>query len=204
MRRNRPHPSVSVPLSLIGAQCLAGVVAFVGLPATRAHADDTIKRPGEHPAYSVEIEPHLLLGWDDVYASDGVGVGARFSIPVVDNGFVTSINNSVAVSFGLDLIHYGGCWYNGNCDANYFHLPVVMQWNFYVASHWSVFGEPGLAIYHGIFDDCPSNVACPGRPRVTDIEPALYLGGRYHFDNKVSLTMRVGFPSISVGVSFFP
>ena len=172
--------------------------------APPARADDTIKHPGDHPAYSFEAEPHLVLGWDDVYASDGFGVGARFSIPIVDNGFVPSINNSVAIGFGLDLLHYDSCWYNADCSANYIHIPVVMQWNFYVAQHWSVFGEPGLVIFHGFFDDCPFQNGCPGRPRETSVEPALYLGGRYHFSDRMSLTMRVGFPSISVGVSFFP
>ena len=108
--------------------------------------------------------------------------------------------------FGLDLLHYDSCWYNGPCSANYIHIPVVMQWNFFVASHWSVFGEPGLVIFHGFFDDCPNDpqFRCPGRPRVTSLEPALYLGGRYHFNDSMSLTMRIGFPSISIGLSFFP
>jgi hypothetical protein len=212
MRRNRPHPSVpaAAPLSSRRVPPFAiGIGAMLALASAPcvARADDTIKHPGDHPAYNFEVEPHLLLGWDDVYANDGFGLGARFSIPIVDNGFVSTINNSVAIGFGLDLVHYDDCWYNGNCDANYVHLPVVMQWNFYVASRWSVFGEPGLVIYHGFFNDCPSappNVGCPARPRETSVEPALYLGGRYHFNDKMSLTMRIGFPSISVGISFFP
>ena len=186
---------------------LAVAIVAVLAVAVPARADDTIKHPGDHPAYTVEAEPHLLLGWDDVYASGGFGVGARFSIPVVDNGFVSSINNSVAIGFGLDLVHYDSCWIGGNtaCSANYIHIPVVMQWNFFVAQRWSVFGEPGLVIFHGFIEDCPFNDGrCNGRPRVTSVEPALYLGGRYYFNDKMSLTMRIGFPSISVGVSFFP
>jgi hypothetical protein len=195
MRRNRPHPSTV---------CLFSAASLFALSlCAPARGDDTIKHPGDHPAYNFEAEPHLLLGWDDVYASDGFGVGARFSIPIVDNGFVPQINNSVAIGFGLDLLHYDGCWFNGNCSANYIHIPVVMQWNFYVAARWSVFGEPGLVIFHGFIDDCTLN-NCPGRPRETSVEPAIYLGGRYHFNDRMALTMRVGFPSISIGLSFFP
>lgn len=203
MRRNRPHPSCLASARPLRPGVAAVIAALAWSPAV-AGADDTIKHPGDHPAYNFEAEPHLVLGWDDVYSNDGFGVGARFSIPIVDNGFVGTINNSVAISFGLDLVHYSGCWYQGDCDANYVHLPVAMQWNFYVASRWSVFGEPGLVLYHGFFSDCPANVNCPGRPRITSIEPALYLGGRYHFNDKMSLTMRVGFPALSVGISFFP
>jgi hypothetical protein len=200
MRKNRLHRFVACVAFL--TPLFLAALAVVARPA---RADDTIKHPGDHPAYNFEVEPHVLLGWDDVYASDGFGVGARFSIPIVDNGFVPNINNSVAIGFGLDLLHYDQCWYRGDCSANYIHIPVVLQWNFFVSSHWSVFGEPGLVIFHGFFDDCPADVnGCPGRPRETSVEPALYLGGRYYFNDRMTLTMRVGFPSISVGISFFP
>jgi hypothetical protein len=168
--------------------------------AVPASADDTIKHPGDHPSYSVEIEPHVLLGWDNVYAGSAFGIGGRFTIPIVQNGFVPTINNSVGIGFGLDVMFYENCYYRGPCSATYLDFPVVMQWNFFVAKRWSVFGEPGLFIYHGFLPDCPNGVACP---QVTGIEPALFLGGRYHLSDSTSLTMRIGFPSFSFGFSFF-
>ena len=55
-----------------------------------------------------------------------------------------------------------------------------MQWNFYVSQRWSVFGEPGLVIFHGFLNDnCPSNVPCH-EPSETSVEPAIFVGGRYH------------------------
>ena len=170
-----------------------------------ARADDTIKHPGDHPHYSVELEPHLVLGWGGYYGgAGGIGPGGRASIPIVDNGFVSSINNSVAITFGLDVLFYNYCyngWGGGGCSATFFEFPVAMQWNFFVAQRWSVFGEPGLAIYHG--DWGCGNANCPWSTSVTSVEPALYLGGRYHFSDSVSLTMRLGWPALSFGVSFF-
>ncbi|MDP9036276.1 MAG: hypothetical protein M3O50_15855 [Myxococcota bacterium] len=183
------------------------VFAATALVCGATSADNTIKRPGDHPSYHVEIEPHLSLGsgrWDNYYAAGGYGVGVRFGIPVVDNGFVSTINNSVAISFGLDITHYDGCWYHGGCSANYLDFPVTMQWNFYVAQRWSVFGEPGLAIYHGFISDCPAGFQCPFTPTVTGIQPAFYVGGRYHFSDTTALTLRLGFPNFSFGFSFFP
>jgi hypothetical protein len=185
------------------------LAAFVVCLATSrsAGADDTIRRPGDHPAYNFELEPHLLLGSDDVYAYGGWGLGLRLAIPILDNGFVPTINNSVAISFGLDVVHYDGCWYNGDCTATYFDFPVVMQWNFYVAQRWSVFGEPGILFYHGFISNCPDGTNCPnGRPNGSDIgvEPAIYVGGRYYLSSNVTLTLRIGFPSFSFGISFFP
>jgi hypothetical protein len=185
------------------AGAAAAALVLAGAPA---RADDTIRHPGDHPSYAVEIEPHIVLGWGGVYGSDGYGLGARFSIPIVQNGFVSSINNSVAISFGADLVHYDWCWYgdHGGCSANALYFPVAMQWNFFVAQHWSVFGEPGLVIYHGFFEDCPNGNNCPGRPGDTGLEPALYLGGRYHLSEGTALTLRIGFPAFSFGFSFFP
>jgi len=67
-------------------------------------------------------------------------------------------------------------------------VPVVFQWNFWLASHWSVFGEPGLAF-------------CGGG-RCTAV-PILYAGGRFHITEHIALTLRVGYPDFSFGVSFF-
>jgi len=165
-----------------------------------AAADDTIKRPGDHPQYGVELEPHVLLGFGDVYGASTLGLGGRASIPVVQNGFISSINNSIAITFGLDLLWYQSCYYHGNCSANSLELPIAMQWNFFVAERWSVFGEPGLYIFHGFLPDCPAGIPCPS---ATGVLPAFYAGGRFHINDTISLTMRVGYPTFSFGVSFF-
>jgi hypothetical protein len=123
--------------------------------------DDTISKPGDHQQYHIELEPHMLFGFNDVYSSDGFGIGGRASIPILQNGFVPSINNSVAISFGADLLHYGGCYYTGaSCSANYLFFPVALQWNFYVAHKWSAFGEAGIELYKGFFDACPGGYKC--------------------------------------------
>ena len=83
-----------------------------------------------------------------------------------------------------------------------------MQWNFYVAQHWSVFGEPGLRHLPRLFRRLPELrrgvLSRPSGFAETGIEPALFLGGRYHFNDAMSLTMRIGFPTLASGVSFFP
>jgi hypothetical protein len=188
---------------------ILGLVAATAWPAA-AHADTlVINNPGDHPRYTFELEPHLVLGFIEPpgYASGaGFGVGFRGSIPIVRNGFIPSINNSVAIGFGMDFARYGRgsyCVEGGvvsNCNRrqidgfNEFYFPVVLQWNFFLSRNWSVFGEPGVALnYHG-WDG----------PRAVDVDPFIFfLGGRYHFSDKVTLTMRMGYPAFSVGASFF-
>jgi hypothetical protein len=207
------------------------LAAVLGLASTfalarTARADDTIKRPGDHPHYSVELEPHVLLGWAAQWVGTGFGLGGRVSIPVTHDGFIKSINNSVAISFGLDWVHYGGtnCYYYdprygpnycyGYGSTDFIQIPIVMQWNFYVAQKWSVFGEPGLYIWHGFYG--APNYPCngPGLPPCnyygyyngndTGVGPAFWAGGRFHFSDSASLTMRLGYPDLlTFGVSFF-
>jgi hypothetical protein len=203
----------------------AALGALSTLTASVARADDTIKHPGDHPDYSVEIEPHLLLGWASNYyygGGTGFGIGGRVSINIVHNGFVDSINNNVAIGLGFDWLHYDapGCYYNyvgpgrvagcyGGVSANFLQFPVVLQWNFYVAKKWSVFGEPGLYIWHGIYDngicyDYLGNRA-PCSYSDTGVGPAFWIGGRYHFNETMALTMRLGYPDIlTIGLSFMP
>jgi hypothetical protein len=182
----------------------AALTAVLALPSADARADDTIKHPGDHPNYSVEVEPHLVFGLDNVYASNGYGAGVRIGIPIVQNGFVPSINNSVAISFGAELVHYDYCFWKGfNCSANALVMPVAMQWNFFVAPKWSVFGEPGVFLWKGFLSNpCGNAAVCGQEPSSFAMRPALYLGGRYYFSEHVTLTMRIGYPTFSVGVSF--
>jgi len=196
-----------VPKSLLATIFAASVLMIAG-PASADHS--IIKNPGQHPKYSFEAEPHLILGlWGVPGPGDGTGLGVGFrgSIPIVDNGFVESINNNVAIGFGIDWVHYdvdnwcGRYWrtptvYCGFDDEfTILWLPVVMQWNFFLSENWSVFGEPGLALQ--INDDHYDDDY--------DLEIALYIGGRYHFSDAMSLTLRLGWPgALSVGLSFFP
>jgi hypothetical protein len=194
-------------LILLGSALLA--LLAVSTWQRPAHADTlTIKNPGDHPRYVFEAEPHLVLGFIEppgYAAGTGFGLGFRGSIPLVRNGFVPSINNSVAIGFGIDFARYGRGDYcvNGgplpDCNRvrangfNEFYFPVVLQWNFFLSRNWSVFGEPGLALNYHAWNG----------PRALDVDPFIfYLGGRFHFSDKVTLTMRIGYPAFSVGASF--
>jgi len=189
---------------------LATFAMVVGSAAT-GNAQSIIKNPGDHPNYKVELEPHLDFGWANLYANNGFGAGFRAGIPIVQNGFVPSINNSVAISFGVDWLRYSGCYYgrgvfgnNGDlgCGASYFLFPVTMQWNFWLTPRWSVFGEPGLYVYHGVYDNICGNLKNCNEPTSTGIGFAAYAGGRFHFNDTVALTLRLGYPTLSFGVSF--
>jgi hypothetical protein len=173
-----------------------GVSSFVGIAllSSPAQAQNLIKSPTAHPQYTVELEPHALL---DILGEDDFGIGGRATFVIVDPGFVSSINNSVGIGFGFDWMDGDDHCHPGYChDVDQLTLPLVMQWNFWFTPQWSAFGEPGLALrYHDddVFD----------HDGHFDIDPALFVGGRFNFNDKISLTMRLGTPAFSLGVSFF-
>lgn len=173
----------SARFTLVALAMLSASAVLAG--STPARADESIiKNPGDHPPYRFEAEPHLQLGFGGPFRTGeaDVGLGFRGTVIIVENGFVPSINNSVGIGFGGDL------FFPNNAT---FFLPVVMQWNFWLSTHWSVFGEPGIGI-----------AVNPDHGR-DYVNPIFQAGGRFHFNDKIALTMRVGYPYISVGCSFF-
>lgn len=163
---------------------IAASVLLVAGSSSEARADEMIiKTPGDHPDYRFEAEPHALLGYAGPFEKGrgDFGAGFRGTVIIVDNGFIKSINNSVGIGFGGDFFF----------GTSVFWIPIVMQWNFWLSSHWSVFGEPGVGF-----------AANPGVGRDA-VGPVFAAGGRYHFNDKISLTMRIGYPEFSLGVSFF-
>jgi hypothetical protein len=151
--------------------------AFVAMAAARtARAEQAIiKHPGDHPHYTFEAEPHLIVGFAGPFRDGHPGAGFRGTVVLVQNGFVKTINNSVGLTFGIDFL----------AGRQWLYVPIAMQWNFWLSTHWSVFGEPGIAV--------------AARDHVG---PVLMAGGRFHFNDKIALTMRVGYPALSVGASF--
>lgn len=163
---------------------LAFIVTFVVAGQRAARAEESIiKRPGDHPHYVFEAEPHALLGFAGPFKEKGhLGAGFRGTIVIVQNGFIQSINNSVGITFGADLF----------VGKETLFIPVALQWNFWLGTHWSVFGEPGVGFALKKFE-----------AKDDVVHPILMAGGRYHFSDRVSLTLRVGYPAVSLGVSFF-
>lgn len=202
----------------------SALAALVTLTASPSRAAGIIKNPGQHPDYGVELEPHGLLRWDNRYwGGTGYGLGMHAVIPFLDNGPVSKINNNMGIGFGLDWAHYTtDYWYgycgafgpgpNFNCDitANSLLFPVYVQWNFFLTEIISVFGEGGLEIEHWWFSyDYPAGF-CPVRAGVplcsvsgsdTNVYPIFEGGARFLFGDTVGLTVRLGYPLLTVGMS---
>ena len=200
------------------ALALLAVASVLSLSST---SEAQVKRPGAHPRYDAELEPHGVILWNGPFGFDeGLGVGLRAAIPLFHNGPIPKINNNMAIGFGVDWAYFdepcnSGFRYRNDivylgtdCTAHALYFPVVLQWNFYLTKMITVFGEPGLAFSYTSW----SVDACPGAPSGSlcniddsdfDIHPlVLFAGAKFMFGETVGLTVRLGFPYISVGASF--
>ena len=202
------------PRWILGAALLAGMLAIpaVAHAQYRAHGYSQYR---QQPAYTLELEPHLVAGLGNPPgpgSGQGGGAGVRGSIVVSRDGFIPTANDSLAIGFGIDALHYRGAYgadYFGTCVArtpgpagtlvctevdtpggprNYLFVPLVLQWNFWLTDRWSVLVEPGLDLY---FTADHGGVAAP-----------LDIGGRFLLNNVVSLIFRLGWPTATVGISF--
>jgi hypothetical protein len=197
-----------------GALAAIAIAAAGATAAREASAQLAIRHPHDRDDYHVELEPNFQLGVINppgVATGIGFGAGFRASFEIVRTGFVPTINNSIAIGVGTDYLHYPGSGVvsPGTCTrfvtgpggtrvctqvsqvggpSDYLYFPLVMQWNFWLTRRWSVFGEPGLAVYW--FDN-----------RGAGVIPVLYLGGRFRINSRLGVTMRLGYPTFSVGLS---
>jgi len=164
------------------AAALIGGAWSVAAPSTAAAQRTRIGTPFAG-SRRLQLDLHAGLAW----RHKGFATGARFGVPIVHNGFVPSINNAVYINFGGDLY-----FRKHHSDLG---IPVTMHWEFYFTEHWSAFGEAGLNIFLHLDD------------RNDDFDFVDWfiaaVGGRFWFNEAVALTLRVGNPYVSFGVSFF-
>jgi hypothetical protein len=118
----------------------------------------------------------------------------RADIPLLKNGILNGVNDELAISPGIELF-FVNFWHDRYNGGPYLMPLVLLQWNFYLDEHWSVFPEVGVAMYIGD-EDLPR-----GGPFYAGV--ATGLGVRYHFNQRNALLVRAGWPAgLQVGLTF--
>jgi hypothetical protein len=176
-------------------------LAALAAPCVASAQEATMVTLNEPTRYPIEVEPHFTFGAEDIYGNTGFGAGLRLGVPVA-MGHLGRLPQNLAVSFGGDIVHYDECYYGGYCSANYLMVPGALQWNVGIARPVSVFLEGGAFLYKGWFDHCaPGDVGCSA-PSDFGLLPTVALGGRVHIGENAALTLRLGYPTSTLGVSF--
>lgn len=169
---------------------LCVVMGFGLLSSGRANAQNYIERPSAHSNYNLEMEAHLAFL---LRRNVAPGLGVRGTWELVDPGLIRGLNNTLGVGVGLDLGFNTWCegvgttqqCTDGDLD---FIIPVNLQWNFWFTPEWSAFFEPGIAI---------------GRRRYGPLwSPNVAAGARYLIARDFLVTLRLGYPAMTLGASY--
>lgn len=169
------------------------LVCAFATPVAASAADGEAE--SHHHIDSVRVDVHGVLGG---YGS--LGAGIHVDIPLVPHGFIDGVDDELALSPGVDVFFndFYPDYYSG---GPYLVPGVVLQWNFYLGSYWSVFPEAGVAVYAGDRDFLRRGPS--GRERFAYAAPNLAVGARYHFNARNALIGRIGTPTgIQVGITF--
>lgn len=174
------------------------LAASVAAPSVAEAQRSYIETPhtGSRP---FQLDIHGGFTWWGV----GAATGIRFGIPILNNGFVDSINNAVYINFGFDTYFLRWRCHAGDCNRGYdynwgFGFPVTLHWEFYFHENWSAFAEIGGQFF--IHPAWWNNGNFDWR------EPGLWfvwtVGGSWHATDWFLLTLRVGSPYVAFGITF--
>jgi len=159
----------------------------------------------------VDGKPSVCFGVDHggtqpAFQSDGDRDSCRFRVrrhggpdfasvfQSCKQGFISTINDNVAIDFGVDILN----WPSPDYGVTGAVVPVMLQWNIFLTRDWSVFGEAGVAFQNWFADGQRDD-------QTFFVWPGMSVGARYYINpgNFPALVIRVGYPSgLTIGVSF--
>lgn len=172
--------------TLVCGLCLSSVPSEAEAQRVRIGNPHTGSRP-------FELDLHGGIAWWGF----GIATGARFGIPVMSNGFVSSINNAVYINFGADL--YWIDYRRGGNDVRGFGLgfPIALHWSFYFHENWSVYAEVGanLFFFHPSYWDDEKFFFDAPQWFIAAV------GGMFHINDNLALNLRLGSPYASFGLT---
>jgi hypothetical protein len=183
----------------LSASALGATLPPQALSTARADHDIDTPFTGTRP---LQLDLHAGFTWYGL----GFAGGARFGIPILQNGFIPSLDNAVYLNFGVDAyaIDWSGCRsrIGTGCNREYgfaLGFPITLHWEFYFTDNWSAFAELGFQIFlppslfYGDYWDPGDHIG------MWVIAAA---GGSYHFSEAIAITLRLGNPYFSFGVTF--
>ncbi len=132
--------------------------------------------------------PFSYSGYGLYVSSFSVGLGVRFYIPIVKEGFLPMLNDSFGIEFGADpSIVFGGFGYNTGFGIA---IPVEARWNFHLFPRLEVYAKLGAGI--GVLVVSPSVYV--------GFVPVANVGVLFKLNETLFLRAEVGYPAVKVGL----
>jgi hypothetical protein len=182
------------------------ILMALALTATPVLADDTPtestwRRQGALLDRSPQRRSNMLslfigLPYGYYYYGFPFGLGGRFLIPIIHDGFIPSVNDSFSIEFGLD--------FSGATGLGRFYptlgIPVEVMWAFHLTQKFAVYAKVGAVLEINFVPYvCVGTTLCRG---AVSASPIGNLGLMYKFSEKISFRAEVGYPWVKVGLGF--
>lgn len=185
---------------LVMALALAAVPAMAQEEGEASTGGGGMRRSGYLLDRSSQSRQHMLSFFGGIpyrYAGWGlpIGIGARYYLPLVHNGFIPPINDSFGLEFGADLSM--GIGYN--YVPLFFALPVEAMWNFHFTDRFAAYAKLGLAVEFNTYS-WNSNVS----GLYIGLSPVSGVGILFKPNPAGSFYLRaeVGYPWTKIGIGF--
>ena len=139
----------------------------------------------------------LGLPYGYFYYGFPFGLGGRYLIPILHDGFIPAVNDEFSIEFGADL--------SGAVGTRFYPIlgiPVEVLWNFHFTQKFSAYVKAGVVLEINFVPYvCVGNV-CGATRGVVSASPVGNIGLMYKFSDKISFRAEAGYPWIKVGLGF--
>ncbi len=184
-------------LALLSTPVLAdetGTASDTPTESTFRHQGALLDRSPQRRSQMLSVFLGIPYGYY-YYGGFPFGLGARYLIPILHDGFIPAINDSFSIEFGLD--------FSGVAARGFYPtlgIPVEVMWQFHLTQKFSAYAKVGVVIeFNFVPYACAGTFACRG---VVSASPIGNIGLMYKFTDKISFRAEAGYPWVKVGLGF--
>jgi hypothetical protein len=127
------------------------------------------------------------------------GIGGRFYFPLLHDGFLPGVNDSLGLEVGADLSFYA-YWRNAPLGLS-LAVPFEAMWQLHVLPRLAAYLKLGVALDFGFANTCSPNGYCGPNGYIWPFVVAT--GGlAVQLTQAIALRLEVGYPWLRLGLGF--
>lgn len=154
-----------------------------------------LDRSPQHRSQMLSI--FLGLPYGHYYWGFPFGIGGRYLIPIIHDGFIPAVNDSFSIEFGLDL--------SGAVGSRFYPtlgIPVEVMWAFHFTRKFAAYVKAGAVLEINFVPYVCSTFTCGPIYAPVTASPIGNIGLLYKFSDKISFRAEAGYPWVKVGLGF--